>query len=76
MAPRGRHLIETKDQKMFIMSIVQKKRIRKHHVHRTTGKQDERGEKFMVPSEGGDHHTIGTCEERERTTWLPWPTFN
>ena len=25
MAPRGRHLIETKDQKMFIMSIVQKK---------------------------------------------------
>jgi hypothetical protein len=26
MAPRGRHLIETKDQKMFIMSIVQKKK--------------------------------------------------
>ena len=38
MAPRGRHLIETKDQKMFIMSLVQKKRIRKHHIHRTTGK--------------------------------------
>ena len=49
MAPRGRHLIETKDQKMFIMSIVQKKRIRKHHVHRTTGKQDEMGEKIMAP---------------------------
>ena len=49
MAPRGRHLIETKDQKMFIMSIVQKKRIRKHHVLRTTGKQDERGEKIMAP---------------------------
>jgi len=50
MAPRGRHLIETKDQKMFIMSIVQKKRIRKHHIHRTTGKQDERGRKIMAPS--------------------------
>jgi len=63
MAPRGRDLIETKDQKMFIMSLVQKKRIGKHHIHRTTGKQDERGENFMAPSGRGGEGGVPTSKQ-------------
>ena len=73
MAPRGRHLIETKDQNMFIMSIVQKKGSENimsivPQANRTKGENISwllRGGRG-----GGDHHTIGTCKERERTTWL------
>ena len=73
MAPRGRHLIETKDQKMFIMSIVQKKGS-ENIISIIPQANRMKGEKISwLLRGGGDHHTIGTyaCEERERTTWLP-----
>ena len=77
MSPRGRHLIETKDQKMCIMSIVQKKRIRKHHIHRTTGKQDERGKKSWSLRGGRGRETPRNGTLKIRTSspldhWQVW----
>ena len=78
MAPRGQHLIETKDQKMFIMSLVQKKGSENIiSIVPQANKQDKRGEKIMAPSEGGGwerdqgRDTFNTkTEETGKTYWL------
>ena len=76
MASRGRHLIETKDQKMFIMSLVQKKGSENIiSIVPQANKQDERGEKIMAPSGGGGgdqgRDTFKTkTEETGKIYWL------
>ena len=75
MAPYGRHLIETKDQKMFIMSIVQKNKRSENIISIVpqANKQDERGEKIMAPSGGETKEgTLSTQKwrKREKTYWL------
>ena len=53
MAPRGRHLIETKDQKMFIMSLVQKKKGSENIISNVPQANRTKGEKKSWLLKGG-----------------------
>ena len=77
MAPCGRDLIETKDQKMFIMSLVPKKKESENVISIVPQANRMKGEKISWLLRGGGTITpLAHAKKGREQHGSPWPTFN